>query len=79
MIAYIQKDVLRIDDYSQWLYSLKTMLLGVWKQASGSPSGNHGLFHRYHIEALTLQGVKIRGAVKNAGFTEIGKYVFGFF
>lgn len=25
-------------------------------QATGLPSGNHGFFHRYHIEAITLEG-----------------------
>ncbi|KAL4235222.1 Glycosylphosphatidylinositol anchor attachment 1 protein [Mactra antiquata] len=38
--------------------SLKTMIKMMWAQASGLPSGNHGLFHRYHIEAITLEGIR---------------------
>ncbi|XP_071483210.1 glycosylphosphatidylinositol anchor attachment 1 protein-like [Diadema antillarum] len=36
-------------------HAATTMLLNMAKQASGNPSGIHGLFMRYHIEALTLQ------------------------
>ena len=43
---------------------LKTMLNMMWSQASGAPSGNHGLFHRYSIEALTLEGVANKKGVK---------------
>lgn len=32
------------------------MLTMVLTQASGVPNGNHGLFHRYGIEAVTLEG-----------------------
>ena len=28
------------------------------KQATGVPTGNHGLFHRFGIEALTIEGVR---------------------
>ena len=43
-------------------------------QASGRPSGNHGLYHRYRIEALTMRG---RGEnwEYGHGFLETGKYV----
>ncbi|XP_021340708.1 glycosylphosphatidylinositol anchor attachment 1 protein-like [Mizuhopecten yessoensis] len=37
--------------------SLSNMMQMMWTQASGISSGNHGLFLRYHIEALTLEGV----------------------
>ncbi|XP_053401359.1 glycosylphosphatidylinositol anchor attachment 1 protein-like [Mercenaria mercenaria] len=40
--------------------SAKIMLKMMWAQASGLPSGNHGLFHRYHIEAVTLEGIRRR-------------------
>lgn len=36
--------------------NLKHMLGMVATQASGVPNGNHGLFHRYGIEALTIEG-----------------------
>lgn len=44
-----------VDGYVQ---SVKTMLEMMWSQAAGTPSGNHGLFHKYHIEAVTLQGIR---------------------
>uniref|UniRef100_A0A2M4BHL8 GPI-anchor transamidase component GPAA1 n=1 Tax=Anopheles marajoara TaxID=58244 RepID=A0A2M4BHL8_9DIPT len=37
---------------------LANMLAMVFSQASGVPTGNHGLFHKYGIEALTLEVVK---------------------
>lgn len=27
------------------------------RQATGTPSGNHGLFHKFGIEAITIEGV----------------------
>jgi hypothetical protein len=27
------------------------------KQATGMPSGNHGLFHRFGIESVTIEGI----------------------
>lgn len=33
------------------------MMLMVLKQATGRPWGDHGLFLRYHIEAVTLRGI----------------------
>ncbi|XP_067052585.1 glycosylphosphatidylinositol anchor attachment 1 protein-like isoform X1 [Acropora muricata] len=35
--------------------SLVTMVMMMFHQASGRPTGNHGLFHRYRIEALTMR------------------------
>ena len=35
-------------------------------QASGVPTGNHGLFHRYGIEAVTLEGVSKKTASKTS-------------
>ncbi|XP_053669769.1 glycosylphosphatidylinositol anchor attachment 1 protein [Anopheles nili] len=37
---------------------LLNMLAMVFSQASGVPTGNHGLFHKYGIESLTLEAVK---------------------
>ncbi|XP_075271513.1 GPI-anchor transamidase component GPAA1 isoform X2 [Opisthocomus hoazin] len=37
--------------------SLRTLLLMALAQASGRPRGDHGLFLRYRVEALTLRGV----------------------
>lgn len=40
------------------------MLNAILTQANGVPTGNHGLFHRYRVEALTLEGVK-RSTINN--------------
>lgn len=40
-----------------YLHSLQTLLLMVLAQASGQPRGDHGLFLRYRIEAITLRGI----------------------
>ena len=61
-----------------WQASLKTMLLMMWRQASGRPSGNHGLFHRYRVEAVTLQGVKMKNARHTFGLNEIGRSVLAY-
>ena len=54
--------------------SLVTMVMMMFHQASGRPSGNHGLFHRYRIEALTMRS---QGEAwgHGHGFLETGKYV----
>lgn len=56
----LQKDLYgnKSDSIHGFRYTLETMLRMMWTQASGVPSGNHGLFHRYHIEAVTLEGVR---------------------
>ena len=38
------------------MQSLVTMVIMMFYQASGRASGNHGLFHRYRIEAVTMRG-----------------------
>jgi glycosylphosphatidylinositol transamidase len=43
------------DDAVANLLSLLSMM---WTQSSGVPNGNHGLFHKYGIEALTIEAVK---------------------
>ncbi|XP_062716077.1 glycosylphosphatidylinositol anchor attachment 1 protein [Aedes albopictus] len=48
--------------YSERLQSLLAMVLS---QSSGVPNGNHGLFHRYGIEALTMECVKRNGHQRN--------------
>lgn len=47
-----------MESWEGYQRSLITMLNMMWAQASGLPSGNHGLFHRYRIEAVTLEGVQ---------------------
>lgn len=38
--------------------NLRHMMEMLKSQATGVPNGNHGLFHRYRIESLTLEAVK---------------------
>uniref|UniRef100_UPI00398F3A1A glycosylphosphatidylinositol anchor attachment 1 protein n=1 Tax=Pristiophorus japonicus TaxID=55135 RepID=UPI00398F3A1A len=40
-----------------YVHSLNTMLMMVLKQGSGKSQGDHGLFLRYHIEAVTIRGI----------------------
>ncbi|KAJ0171607.1 hypothetical protein K1T71_013157 [Dendrolimus kikuchii] len=40
----------------EWTNNLWTMLGMISTQLSGVPNGNHGLFHRFGIEAVTLEG-----------------------
>lgn len=39
-----------------WLHQLSTLLAMVTAQASGVPTGNHGLFHKYGVAAVTVSG-----------------------
>ncbi|XP_026318291.1 glycosylphosphatidylinositol anchor attachment 1 protein isoform X2 [Hyposmocoma kahamanoa] len=48
----------------EWVNNLWTMLGMVSTQIAGVPNGNHGLFHRFGIEAVTLEG---RDATDPAG------------
>lgn len=45
------------DTSSGYNHAVQTMLLMVLKQASGRPWGDHGLFLRYHIEAVSIRGI----------------------
>lgn len=59
--------------------SLGTMLHMMWTQASGAPSGCHGVFHRYHIEALTLEGVSTSKGVRSYPLDQLARVVEGIF
>lgn len=57
---------------------LQNLLAMVLSQSSGVPNGNHGLFHRYGIEAVTLECVKRAGNSRNsAGVGALLKIVEG--
>ena len=55
--------------------SLVTMVMMMFYQASGRPSGNHGLFHRYRIEAVTMRAGGGTSSDYGHGFLATGKYV----
>ncbi|XP_053617856.1 glycosylphosphatidylinositol anchor attachment 1 protein [Plodia interpunctella] len=42
--------------YDEWTNGIVTILGMVTSQIAGVPNGNHGLFHRFGIEAVTLEG-----------------------
>lgn len=59
--------------------ALTTMLTMMWFQASGAPSGNHGLFHRFHIEALTIEGVKAEKGMRSQDLSTSARIIEGTF
>jgi len=74
------EDHSRPDSYNGYIRSLKTMLNMVASQATGVPSGNHGLFHRFGIEAVTLEGVTVKSRKRApADFHTLGRIVEGTF
>ncbi|XP_038616179.1 glycosylphosphatidylinositol anchor attachment 1 protein [Tachyglossus aculeatus] len=60
------------------LHGFRTLLLMVLRQGSGRPQGAHGLFLRYHVEALTLRGVNSLRHYKY-DLTALGKTFEGLF
>lgn len=69
-------DAQSVDGYVQ---SVKTMLEMMWSQAAGTPSGNHGLFHKYHIEAVTLQGIRRKNSNYAFPLERTGRILEGIF
>uniref|UniRef100_A0A8D8VY61 Glycosylphosphatidylinositol anchor attachment 1 protein n=1 Tax=Cacopsylla melanoneura TaxID=428564 RepID=A0A8D8VY61_9HEMI len=76
------------DQYTQWtlknpmdlyLQRLTTLVSMVATQATGVPNGNHGLFHRFGIEALTLEGVRSKKNIGGVRFFQMGKVIEGVF
>ena len=68
-------------DRDEYLPSLETLIRMMAMQASGYPTGNHGMFFKYRIEAVTLQGRnKLAGSVKKeVEFESIGRMIEGIF
>ncbi|XP_066253687.1 glycosylphosphatidylinositol anchor attachment 1 protein [Euwallacea similis] len=67
--------------YKGWQYNFKNMMKMVSSQATGIPTGNHGLFLRFGIQALTLEGFE-QGKYKvisKIGFLSIGRVIEGIF
>ncbi|NXW98680.1 GPAA1 protein, partial [Larus smithsonianus] len=66
------------DSLPAFAHSLQTLLLMVLAQASGQPRGDHGLFLRYRIEAITLRGINSFRQYKY-DMTTVGKTLEGMF
>ncbi|KAL3272393.1 hypothetical protein HHI36_013870 [Cryptolaemus montrouzieri] len=67
--------------YKDWAHSMNTLLAMVTSQATGIPDGNHGLFHRFGIEALTIEGYPYNGKGNNwkVEFLIMGRILEGVF
>ncbi|KAK2187644.1 hypothetical protein NP493_159g04034 [Ridgeia piscesae] len=65
--------------YEGFERALKTMLLMMWNMAHGTPTGNHGLFHQYNVEAVTLQSVRIKNSRRYFSFSQMSSVVEGIF
>lgn len=65
--------------YKDWLHSFKTLMAMVTTQATGVPNGNHGLFHRFGIEAVTLEGFEKKGKGSPAVYFQMGRVLEGLF
>ncbi|NXY87309.1 GPAA1 protein, partial [Alcedo cyanopectus] len=66
------------DSVPAYAHSLQTLLLMVLAQASGRPRGDHGLFLRYRIEAVTLRGINSFRQYKY-DMTTVGRMLEGMF
>lgn len=66
------------DGLQNLMHNAKTMLLMMMQQATCMASGNHGLFHRYGIQAVTLEGVKTKGG-RHVDLFSVGRVVEGVF
>ncbi|CAG9860436.1 unnamed protein product [Phyllotreta striolata] len=65
----------------EWWNYFKNMLTMMATQATGIPNGNHGLFHRFGIQALTLEGFEQSKATGSSRiwFVGIGRIIEGVF
>ncbi|KYN22789.1 PREDICTED: glycosylphosphatidylinositol anchor attachment 1 protein [Trachymyrmex cornetzi] len=68
-------DVNYRDKLKSWWYHFNTLMSMVATQATGVPTGNHGLFHRFGIEAITLEGFKKSGKETGTNFYQVGRIV----
>ncbi|XP_076663317.1 glycosylphosphatidylinositol anchor attachment 1 [Andrena cerasifolii] len=69
-------DVKYKDKFKNWKYHFNTLLMMIATQATGIPTGNHGLFHRFGIEAITLEGFEKSGQQSSDGnFYQVGRVV----
>ncbi len=72
----------RPDSWNGYWRSFNTFVSMALKQAAGGvPSGNHGLFHRFGIEAVTIEGVRrpSKGRRREFDLYTMGRIVEGTF
>lgn len=63
------------ESWDGFQHTLGTMLRMMWAQASGAPSGSHGMFHRYHIEAMTVEGVRLTKGMRAYSLEQLARSV----
>ncbi|CAK9801470.1 Glycosylphosphatidylinositol anchor attachment 1 protein [Anthophora quadrimaculata] len=69
-------DVKYKNKFKNWWYHFNTLLMMIATQATGIPTGNHGLFHRFGIEAITLEGFeKTRQQSSDGNIYQVGRIV----
>ncbi|XP_066963017.1 glycosylphosphatidylinositol anchor attachment 1 protein isoform X3 [Macrobrachium rosenbergii] len=66
------------ETFNGWYHQFKTLFAMIMSQASGVPTGNHGLFHRYGIAAVTLEGPagQVRGR-RMVSLQQLGRVLEG--
>lgn len=63
-----------------WYNSMKTLLSQVTSQATGVPNGNHGLYFKYGIQAVTLESNSFKKRITNkTNFLSMGRLLEGIF
>lgn len=68
------------DRYRHWKHSFGTMMSMVLSQSTGIPTGNHGLYLRFGIQAVTMHGfLKPNSRGNQIGFFSVGKILEGIF
>lgn len=63
----------------EWWHYFKNMMAMVATQATGIPNGNHGLFLRFGIQALTLEGFQEAKGGARVGMLSMGRVIEGMF
>ncbi|XP_034933569.1 glycosylphosphatidylinositol anchor attachment 1 protein [Chelonus insularis] len=61
--------------FKEWWYYFNTLSSMIFTQATGVPTGNHGLFHRYGIEAITLEGFEATDKKTGVNFHQLGRVI----
>ncbi|MCL4131688.1 UNVERIFIED_CONTAM: hypothetical protein GTU68_055066 [Idotea baltica] len=60
------------------VHQLKTLVAMIATQATGIPNGNHGLFHRFGIASVTLEGVRQDGRTwRSSNLRQVGRVLEG--
>ncbi|CAH1393320.1 unnamed protein product [Nezara viridula] len=68
-----------LPSYEQWQHSLEIMTSMLLAQAPGVPDGNHGLFHRFGIESVTMEGHASNGNGPYVTLHHVGRVIEGLF